>query len=257
MDIRKEDISKMRLRVGICNNEIINAQTELVISHIKKVHKDVSFTKFDIGGGRHFNTSGIAGVPENVLCNMNDVVPWSVAVSDAISAGYIDVGVTGLNELFANDMSETLKQGVTLSAITKRRDTRAVLTTKKERRRLNHIRGCDYNYVENNIYIPDTGEAVSAILTADDKEICSIIGKASDEQTIKIIDIESALIGRIKSYGMVDDAKVIVSFNGKNAVIAANIYRGDKSFRCEVKGEDVYIERMMDKLVRQILHKLA
>ena len=38
MDIRKEDISKMRLRVGICNNEIINAQTELVISHIKKVH---------------------------------------------------------------------------------------------------------------------------------------------------------------------------------------------------------------------------
>ena len=48
-----------------------------------------------------------------------------------------------------------------------------------------------------------------------------------------------------------------VSFNGKNAVIAANIYRGDKSFRCEVKGEDVYIERMMDKLVRQILHKLA
>ena len=69
MDIRKEDISKMRLRVGICNNEIINAQTELVISHIKKVHKDVSFTKFDIGGGRHFNTSGIAGVPENVLCN--------------------------------------------------------------------------------------------------------------------------------------------------------------------------------------------
>ena len=51
MDIRKEDISKMRLRVGICNNEIINAQTELVISHIKKVHKDVSFTKFDIGGG--------------------------------------------------------------------------------------------------------------------------------------------------------------------------------------------------------------
>ena len=113
MDIRKEDISKMRLRVGICNNEIINAQTELVISHIKKVHKDVSFTKFDIGGGRHFNTSGIAGVPENVLCNMNDVVPWSVAVSDAISAGYIDVGVTGLNELFANDMSEILKQGVT------------------------------------------------------------------------------------------------------------------------------------------------
>lgn len=84
-----------------------------------------------------------------------------------------------------------------------------------------------------------------------------LIGKASDEQTIKIIDIESALIGRIKSYGMVDDAKVIVSFNGKNAVIAANIYRGDKSFRCEVKGEDVYIERMMDKLVRQILHKLA
>ena len=123
--------------------------------------------------------------------------------------------------------------------------------------RLNHIRGCDYNYVENNIYIPDTGEAVSAILTADDEEICSIIGNASDEQTIKIIDIESALIGRIKSYGMVDDAKVIVSFNGKNAVIAANIYRGDKSFRCEVKGEDVYIERMMDKLVRQILHKLA
>ena len=56
---------------------------------------------------------------------------------------------------------------------------------------------------------------------------------------------------------MVDDAKVIVSFNGKNAVIAANICRGDKSFRCEVKGEDVYIERMMDKLVRQILHKLA
>lgn len=318
MDIRKEDISKMRLRVGICNNEIINAQTELVISHIKKVHKDVSFTKFDIGGGRHFNTSGIAGVPENVLCNMNDVVPWSVAVSDAISAGYIDAGVTGLNELFANDMSEILKQGVTLSAITKRRDTRAVLITKKKRRsadtdnkvklytdnydklkrcryiydntscqlldtiedcidmlmenecdgvfagsdnirmlRLNHIRGCDYNYVENNIYIPDTGEAVSAILTADDEEICSIIGKASDEQTIKIIDIESALIGRIKSYGMVDDAKVIVSFNGKNAVIAANIYRGDKSFRCEVKGEDVYIERMMDKLVRQILHKLA
>lgn len=50
---------------------------------------------------------------------MNDVVPWSVAVSDAISAGYIDVGVTGLNELFANDMSEILKQGVTLSAITK------------------------------------------------------------------------------------------------------------------------------------------
>ena len=134
MDIRKEDISKMRLRVGICNNEIINAQTELVISHIKKVHKDVSFTKFDIGGGRHFNTSGIAGVPENVLCNMNDVVPWSVAVSDAISAGYIDVGVTGLNELFANDMSEILKQGVTLSAITKRRDTRAVLITKKKRR---------------------------------------------------------------------------------------------------------------------------
>lgn len=132
MDIRKEDISKMRLRVGICNNEIINAQTELVISHIKKVHKDVSFTKFDIGGGRHFNTSGIAGVPENVLCNMNDVVPWSVAVSDAISAGYIDVGVTGLNELFANDMSEILKQGVTLSAITKRRDTRAVLITKKK-----------------------------------------------------------------------------------------------------------------------------
>lgn len=278
----------------------------------------MSFTKFDIGGGRHFNTSGIAGVPENVLCNMNDVVPWSVAVSDAISAGYIDVGVTGLNELFANDMSEILKQGVTLSAITKRRDTRAVLITKKKRRsadtdnkvklytdnydklkrcryiydntscqlldtiedcidmlmenecdgvfagsdnirmlRLNHIRGCDYNYVENNIYIPDTGEAVSAILTADDEEICSIIGKASDEQTIKIIDIESALIGRIKSYGMVDDAKVIVSFNGKNAVIAANIYRGDKSFRCEVKGEDVYIERMMDKLVRQILHKLA
>ena len=109
MDIRKEDISKMRLRVGICNNEIINAQTELVISHIKKVHKDVSFTKFDIGGGRHFNTSGIAGVPENVLCNMNDVVPWSVAVSDAISAGYIDVGVTGLNELFANDISDTQK----------------------------------------------------------------------------------------------------------------------------------------------------
>ena len=105
-----------------------------------------------------------------------------------------------------------------------------------------------------------TSEAAAseaAILTADDEEICSIIGKASDEQTIKIIDIESALIGRIKSYGMVDDAKVIVSFNGKNAVIAANIYRGDKSFRCEVKGEDVYIERMMDKLVRQILHKLA
>ena len=182
-------------------------------------------------------------MPENVLCNMNDVVPWSVAVSDAISAGYIDVGVTGLNELFANDMSEILKQGVTLSAITKRRDTRAVLITKKKRRsadtdnkvklytdnydklkrcryiydntgcqlldtiedcidmlmenecdgvfagsdnirmlRLNHIRGCDYNYVENNIYIPDTGEAVSAILTADDEEICSIIGKASDEQ---------------------------------------------------------------------------
>ena len=120
-----------------------------------------------------------------------------------------------------------------------------------------HIGGCVSKYVLNNIYIPDTGEAVSAILTADDEEICSIIGKASDEQTIKIIDIESALIGRIKSYGMVDDAKVIVSFNGKNAVIAANIYRGDKSFRCEVKGEDVYIERMMDKLVRQILHKLA
>ena len=89
MDIRTEDISKMRLRVGICNNEIINAQTELVISHIKKVHKDVSFTKFDIGGGRHFNTSGIAGVPENVLCNMKEVVTWSVHVSDAISAGNI------------------------------------------------------------------------------------------------------------------------------------------------------------------------
>lgn len=65
------------------------------------------------------------------------------------------------------------------------------------------------------IYIYRIQEAVSAILTADDEEICSIIGKASDEQTIKIIDIESALIGRIKSYGMVDDAKVIVSFNGK------------------------------------------
>ena len=48
MDIRKEDISKMRLRVGICNNEIINAQTELVISHIKKVHKDVSLSLIHI-----------------------------------------------------------------------------------------------------------------------------------------------------------------------------------------------------------------
>lgn len=308
----------MRLRVGICNNEIINAQTELVISHIKKVHNDISFTKVNIDSGRSFNTSGMTGVSENVLYNMKEVMPWAVAVSEAISAGYIDVGVTGLNELFTNDMSEILKSGVALSAITKRRDTRAVLITKKKHKaanadnkvklctdsydkfkrcryiydntecvlldtiedcidmlmenecdgvfagsdnvrmlRLNHIRGCEYNYVENNVYIPDTGEAVSAILTADDEEICSVMQKASDEQTIKIIDIESTLIGRIKSYGMVDDAKVIVSFNGKNADIAANIYRGDKSFRCEVKGEEVYIERMMDKLVRQILHKLA
>ena len=38
MDIRKEDISKMRLRVGICINEIINDKTKIVLSNIKKVH---------------------------------------------------------------------------------------------------------------------------------------------------------------------------------------------------------------------------
>ena len=193
MDIRKEDISKMRLRVGICNNEIINAQTELVISHIKKVHKDVSFTKFDIGGGRHFNTSGIAGVPENVLCNMNDVVPWSVAVSDAISAGYIDVGVTGLNELFANDMSEILKQGVTLSAITKRRDTRAVLITKKKRRsadtdnkvklytdNYDKLKRCRYIYDNTSCQLLDTIEDCIDMLM-------------ENEEAFKLSYIENAL----------------------------------------------------------------
>ena len=208
----------MEIRLGIRDTDrLCRAQTELVASQIKKMCPEVTFTRRELAGY-------IGGSEEDDR--------WITDVVNAISQGRIDMGVVSMKKLMKAESSVIWNGRINLTAITKRRDARTVLITKKQKTkgslarkksqeretavlytssmdikercpyvyadteclydnslddclirlhndecdgvitqadtvrlyRYNHIKGFVYDYIPTDIYVPETGEAMSAVL---------------------------------------------------------------------------------------------
>lgn len=118
----------MQIRVGIKEDDkdvICRAETELIMSQLKRKNTDITFKKYSI--------------KQKERCNQSD--PWLDAVSCAIADGVIDMGITDMKRLMESDTAYIWNRGVNLSAITKRRDARIVLITRKHRTKNSIITG--------------------------------------------------------------------------------------------------------------------
>lgn len=302
----------MQIRVGINEDDmdvLCRTETELIMSYIKRKNPDVTFKKYNIRKKKQ--------------CNQCD--SWIGAVSDAIAEGAIDMGITDMKRLMGSDTSYVWNRGVNLSAITKRRDARIVLITKKHRSknsivagrqknikkeavlytsskdlekhcsdiyadteciyasdfkecmdklsdescdgviahadivrlyRYNHMRGYVYDYVPTDIYIPETGEAMSAVLTSSSVDIVNAASGISDNNASKCIDIESSVIQNLMSYGYIQEARAIASIDNDRLTINACIYSHDKSLRMSRNGSIYNSAEVMQKLVSGILGKI-
>ena len=58
----------------------------------------------------------------------------------------------------------------------------------------NHMKDYIYDYIPTSIYVPETGEAMSAVLTSTDADIIDMVSRVSDENAVKCINIESDTI---------------------------------------------------------------
>lgn len=302
----------MQIRVGIKEDDkdvICRAQTELIMSQLKRKNTDITFKKYSI--------------KQEERCNQSD--SWLDAVSCAIADGVIDMGITDMKRLMESDTAYIWNRGVNLSAITKRRDARIVLITRKHRtknsmitgkqknnkkkavlytssedlkrhcsdiyadtecvyvsdlkecmeglshdfcdgviahadivrlHRYNHIRGYAYDYIPSDIYIPKTGEAVSAVLTSSSLDIVNAVSCISDNNSLKCIDIESSVIHDLMMYGYIQEARAIASIEKDCLTINACIYSHDKSLRMSRSGKLSDSEEIMKKLVSGITGKI-
>lgn len=96
----------MQIRVGIKEDDkdvICRAETELIMSQLKRKNGDITFKKYSI--------------KQKERCNQSD--PWLDAVSCAIADGVIDMGITDMKRLMESDTAYIWNRGVNLSAITK------------------------------------------------------------------------------------------------------------------------------------------
>lgn len=109
----------MEIRLGIRDTDrLCRAQTELVASQIKKACPEVTFTRRELAGY-------IGGSEEDEH--------WITDVVNAISQGRIDMGVVSMKKLMKAESSVIWNRGINLTAITRRRDARTVLITKKQK----------------------------------------------------------------------------------------------------------------------------
>ena len=266
----------MQIRVGIKEDDkyvICRAETELIMSQLKRKNTDITFKKYSI--------------KQEERCNQSN--SWLDAVSCAIADGVIDMGITDMKRLMESDTAYIWNRGVNLSAITKRRDARIVLITRKHRTKNSMITGKQKNnkkkavlytssedlkrhcsdiyadtecvYVSDlkecmDIYIPKTGEAVSAVLTSSSLDIVNAVSCISDNNSLKCIDIESSVIHDLMMYGYIQEARAIASIEKDCLTINACIYSHDKSLRMSRSGKLSDSEEIMKKLVSGITGKI-
>ena len=106
------------------------------------------------------------------------------------------------------------------------------------------------------IYIPKTGEAVSAVLTSSSLDIVNAVSCISDNNSLKCIDIESSVIHELMMYGYIQEARAIASIEKDCLTINACIYSHDKSLRMSRSGKLSDSEEIMKKLVSGITGKI-
>ena len=83
---------------------ICRAETELIMSQLKRKNTDITFKKYSI--------------KREERCNQSN--SWLDAVSCAIADGVIDMGITDMKRLMESDTAYIWNRGVNLSAITKK-----------------------------------------------------------------------------------------------------------------------------------------
>ena len=109
---------------------------------------------------------------------------------------------------------------------------------------------------QTDIYIPKTGEAVSAVLTSSSLDIVNAVSCISDNNSLKCIDIESSVIHDLMMYGYIQEARAIASIEKDCLTINACIYSHDKSLRMSRSGKLSDSEEIMKKLVSGITGKI-
>ena len=303
----------MKLRVGIRDTDediYSRTETELIISQIKKNNKEAAFVK------KIIDRLDKADNPDGL---------WAVDVAQAISDGIIDIGIVSVKELMEINNTYIWKKGVKLSAITKRRDARIVLITKKHRNtnkishrknnnnnketilytsskdvekkcqyiyadtrciyeegltacierltagecdgvlaqadelrmyKYNHNKEFIYDYIPTDIYIPKTGTAMSAVLTAKKQELEDIAGKVQDEMAAACIEMEGEVIHKLNSSGYIQEARAISSIEGNVFKIDACVYNHGRSLRMNRSGDIGDKDIIMQSLVSDMLSKM-
>lgn len=300
----------MEIRLGIRDTDrLCRAQTELVASQIKKACPEVTFTRRELAGY-------IGGSEEDEH--------WITDVVNAISQGRIDMGVVSMKKLMKAESSVIWNRGINLTAITRRRDARTVLITKKQKTKGGLLRGksqaretavlytssmdikercpyvyadteclydnslddclirlhndeCDgvitqadilrlykynhmkdyiYDYIPTSIYVPETGEAMSAVLTSTDADIIDMVSRVSDENAVKCINIESDTIQRLNVRGYMQMTRAMASIEDDVLRVDACIYNHDKSLHRSNSGDVNSPKTVITNLVSDIISKI-
>lgn len=300
----------MEIRLGIRDTDrLCRAQTELVASQIKKACPEVTFTRRELAGY-------IGGSEEDEH--------WITDVVNAISQGRIDMGVVSMKKLMKAESSVIWNRGINLTAITRRRDARTVLITKKQKTKgglsreksqaretavlytssmdikercpyvyadteclydnslddclirlhndecdgvitqadilrlykYNHMKDYIYDYIPTSIYVPETGEAMSAVLTSTDTDIIDMVSRVSDENAVKCINIESDTIQRLNVRGYMQMTRAMASIEDDVLRVDACIYNHDKSLHRSNSGDVNSPKTVITNLVSDIISKI-
>jgi porphobilinogen deaminase len=300
----------MEIRLGIRDTDrLCRAQTELVASQIKKACPEVTFTRRELAGY-------IGGSEEDEH--------WITDVVNAISQGRIDMGVVSMKKLMKAESSVIWNRGINLTAITRRRDARTVLITKKQKTKgglsreksqaretavlytssmdikercpyvyadteclydnslddclirlhndecdgvitqadilrlykYNHMKDYIYDYIPTSIYVPETGEAMSAVLTSTDADIIDMVSRVSDENAVKCINIESDTIQRLNVRGYMQMTRAMASIEDDVLRVDACIYNHDKSLHRSNSGDVNSPKTVITNLVSDIISKI-
>ena len=300
----------MEIRLGIRDTDrLCRAQTELVASQIKKACPEVTFTRRELAGY-------IGGSEEDEH--------WITDVVNAISQGRIDMGVVSMKKLMKAESSVIWNRGINLTAITRRRDARTVLITKKQKTKgglsrgksqaretavlytssmdikercpyvyadteclydnslddclirlhndecdgvitqadilrlykYNHMKDYIYDYIPTRIYVPQTGEAMSAVLTSTDSAIIAMVSRVSDENAVKCINIESDTIQRLNVRGYMQMTRAMASIEDDVLRVDACIYNHDKSLHRSNSGDVNSPKTVITNLVSDIISKI-
>ena len=120
----------------------------------------------------------------------------------------------------------------------------------------NHMKDYIYDYIPTSIYVPETGEAMSAVLTSTDADIIDMVSRVSDENAVKCINIESDTIQRLNVRGYMQMTRAMASIEDDVLRVDACIYNHDKSLHRSNSGDVNSPKTVITNLVSDIISKI-